>query len=326
MFRHCSALLVGLCLVGPSQAATWADAMFEELSKDFGSVPRGPLLTHPFRLTNNTGSPVRIGSIRVSCGCVTATAQAGYLVPGQSTIIVTTMDTRRFSGIKNVTIYVHLSQPSSEEVRLWVQANSRDDVTVAPDTIGFGQIKRGVMPAGSVTVTFLGDGQWRITGIHCDSNYVRAQTQELRRGTGDVAYLVTAQLRSDAPIGKWFTDLWLKTNNPATPRVRVPITVEIESALTINPAVVDLGQVKVGNRAERRVIVRGVRPFKILEIEGSNDELKVHDTTPDNKPLHVLAVTLRAASPGDLNRPLRIFTDLREENQIDFQAKAHIVP
>ncbi len=313
MFRHCSALLVGLCLVGPSQAAPWADAMFEELSKDFGSVPRGPMLTHPFRVTNNTSSPVRIDSIRVSCGCVTATAQSGYLTPGQSTLILTTMDTRRFSGIKNVTIYVHLSQPSSEEVRLWVQANSRDDVTVAPDTISFGQIKRGAMPTGSVTVTFLGAGQWQITGAQCDSNYVHANVQELRRGMGDVAYLVTAQLRADAPIGKWFTDIWLKTTNPATPRVRVPLTVEIESALTINPQVVDLGNVKVGNRAERRVIVRG------------DNELKIRDTTPDTKPLHVLAVTLQAATPGELSRPLRIFTDLQEENQIDFHARANIV-
>ena len=326
MFRHCTALVVGLCLVGPTQAATWADAMFEELSKDFGSVPRGPMLSHPFRVTNHTASPVRISGIRVSCGCVTATAQAGLLAPGQSTVILATMDTRKFSGIKNVTIFVHLSQPSNEEVRLWVQANSRDDVTVTPDTISFGQTKRGTMPAGGVTVTFLGNGQWQITGVQCDSNYVKADIQELRRGAGEVAYQVNAQLRVDAPVGKWFTDIWLKTNNPATPRVRVPLTVEIESALTINPAVVDLGQVKVGGQAERRVIVRGVRTFKIIEIEGGDDQLKIRDTTPDKKLLHVLAVTLHPASAGDLTRSLRIFTDLREENQIEFQAKAHMVP
>lgn len=326
MFRHCSALLVGLCLVGPSQAATWADAMFEELSKDFGSVPRGPMLSHPFRLTNHTASTVQISGIRVSCGCVTATAQTGVLAPGQSTAILTTMDTRRFSGIKNVTIYVHLDQPSNEEVRLWVQANSRDDVTVAPDTISFGQTKRGATPTGTVTVTFLGNGQWQITGAHCDSNYVRPEVRELRRDAGEAAYQVSAQLRADAPAGKWFTDIWLKTNNPATPQVRVPLTVEIESPLTINPPVVDLGQVKVGGRAERRVIVRGVRPFKILDIVGGDEQLKILDTTPDSKSLHVLAVTLRPASPGELARPLRILTDLSEENQIEFQAKAHMVP
>ena len=111
MLRYCSALLLGLCLVGPGRAATWADTMFDDLSKDFGSVPRGPMLSHPFRVTNHTHQTVVIGSIRVSCGCVTATAQQGMLAPGQSTVIYTTMDTRRFSGVKTVTIFVNISQP-----------------------------------------------------------------------------------------------------------------------------------------------------------------------------------------------------------------------
>ncbi|MBY0527198.1 MAG: DUF1573 domain-containing protein [Gemmataceae bacterium] len=326
MFRHCTAFLVGLCLAGPLQAATWADAMFEELSKDFGSVPRGPTLSHPFRLTNNTKAPVHISGIRVSCGCVTAVAQSGLIPPGQSTVISVSMDTQRFSGVKTVTIYVHLDQPQSEEVRIWVQANSRDDVTVTPDAIHFGQVKRSACPSGTVTVTFLGGGQWQVTGTHCDSNYVKPVLKEVTRGGAEVSYQLTATLRNDAPAGKWFTDIWLKTNNPMTPRIRVPLTVEIESALTVSPAIVDLGSVKVGAQTERRVIVRGVRPFKITDVHGADAQLKVRDTTPDNKPLHVLAVTLQGDKPGDMTRSLRILTDLKDESEIEFVAKAQIVP
>jgi len=46
-----------------------ADGMFDEVSRDFGSVPRGQILTHPFRLVNNTGQPVQM-----------ATMDAGYAV------------------------------------------------------------------------------------------------------------------------------------------------------------------------------------------------------------------------------------------------------
>jgi hypothetical protein len=326
MLRYCGALVLGLCLVGPGRAATWADSMFDELSKDFGSVPRGPMLSHPFRVTNNTQQTVVIGGIRVSCGCVTATAQTGMLAPGQSTVIFTTMDTRRFSGVKTVTIFVSLTAPRSEEVRLWVQANSRDDVTVTPEAISFGQIKRASQPTGSVNVIFLGGSQWSITGVQCDSNYVRAQSVEVSRNFNEVTYKVSAHLRSDAPVGRWFTDIWLSTNNPATPRVRVPLTVEIESALTVSPAVVDLGQPKVGGQVERRVIVRGVSPFKITDIRGGDDQVKVRDTMPESKPLHVLAVTLQPSKTGDWTRSLHIVTDLKDESEIEFQAKAHIVP
>jgi hypothetical protein len=300
--------------------------MFDELSKDFGSVPRGPMLSHPFRITNNTQANVHIGSIRVSCGCVRATALTDFLAPGQSTVIQTTMDTSRFSGVKTVHIFVKINQPSSDEVQLWVQANSRDDVTVTPESFAFGQVKRASQPAGTVQVTFLGNGQWSITSAHADSNYVRAKATEVSRTMSEVVYKVTAQVRNDAPVGKWFTDVWLTTNNQATPRVRVPLTIEIESALTVSPPVVDLGQPKVGNQVERRVIVRGVAPFKITEIKGGDDQLKVRDTTPENKPVHVLAVTLRPGKAGDWTRSLHVLTDLKEESEIEFQAKAHIVP
>src|SRR5437667_8844228 len=114
MFRITFALLAGLSLAGPAAAATWADAMFDELSKDFGSVPRGPTLSHPFRLTNQTGQPVHISGVRVSCGCVSAGALRDDLAPGQSTAILTNMDTMRFYGTRTVTIYVQFDRPQWE--------------------------------------------------------------------------------------------------------------------------------------------------------------------------------------------------------------------
>jgi len=326
MFRHCLALVVGLGLVGPARAGSWADGMFEELSKDFGSVPRGPVLSHPFHLTNNTGRPVHIAGIHVSCGCVTATAKESYLAPGQKTVVLAEMRTNVFSGVKSVTIYVRFDQPQSEEVRLWVQANSRDDVTVTPDAFAFGPVKRGTEPAGTVTVTFLGNGAWQIQKAQCDSNYVSAVCTEVRRDLGEVSYQVKATLRKDAPVGKWYTDIWLTTNNPSTPRVRVPLTVEIQSALTVSPSAVDLGQVRIGSQTERKVIVRGVKPFRVTEIRGADDQLQVRDTTPESKTVHVLAITLKPSEAGDLNRSLRILTDLREEGEIELQAKARIMP
>src|SRR5262245_10626034 len=91
--------------------ASWADALFDDLSRDFGSVPRGPSVTHPFRIVNNTKQMVRIAGVRVSCGCTTARALQTSLAPGQETAILVQMDTRRFSGTKIVTVYVTFDLP-----------------------------------------------------------------------------------------------------------------------------------------------------------------------------------------------------------------------
>ena len=107
-FRYCLASLLALGSAGIASADTWADKMFDELSRDFGSVPRGPTLQHPFRLVNNTGRTVRIVGVRVSCGCTQARALQSTLAPGQETAILATMDTTRFFGHKSVTIFVTL--------------------------------------------------------------------------------------------------------------------------------------------------------------------------------------------------------------------------
>lgn len=324
MFRQSLAFVVGLCLTSPLVAASWADGMFEELSKDFGSVPRGPLLSHPFRFTNNTGMPVHIAGVRVSCGCVSAQALETNLAPGQSTAILAHMDTRRFNGVKSVTIYVQLDQPRYEEVRLWVQANSRDDVTVTPDSLTFGKIKRGSSPSTQVNITFLGSSQLQIVSALSESNYVQTSLRELRRDMAETTYQLMARLRSDAPVGKWYSDVWLTTNNPATPRIRVPLQVEIESTLTVSPATVTMGQVKVGTQTQRNVIIRGVKPFRITTVKGTDAVLSVRGTSEDSKPVHVLTVTFQPQQAGEVERTLRVITDMREEGEIEFQARATV--
>ena len=210
------------------------------------------------------------------------------------------------------------------------QQPGRRDVT--PEALAFGQIKRGTSPAANINVSFLGNGQWQILEARCESNYVKTALKELRRDEGEVAYEVIGPLRPDTPVGKWYTDIWLKTNNPATPRVRVPLTVDIESALSITPGTVALGQVKAGTQAERKVIIRGVEPFRITDIKGIDKLVTVRDSTEDSKPVHVLTVTVNTPKAGefnrtiDLDRTIRVITDLAQEGQIEFQARGKVVP
>jgi hypothetical protein len=327
MLRFSLVCLLGLWAAGTSFAGSWADGLFDEMSRDFGSVPRGPLLSHPFRITNKTNGPVQISGVRVSCNrCSSAQLLKSDLQPGEETAVIVNMDTRTFSGVKTITVFVTFSQPKFEEVRLWVQANARDDVSVSPDSLAFGTVKRGTTPTASATVTFLGTSGYQITDAQSESNYVQTNVKELSRTGSESSYQITAKLRGDAPVGKWYTDVWLKTNSAAMPKVRLPLTVEIESALSVSPGTVILGQVKAGTEGERRVIVRGVKPFKITAVKGTDENLTVKDNTDEAKPVHVLTVKLKADKPGEWSRTLRVLTDLKEESEIEFVTKVQVVP
>jgi hypothetical protein len=325
MSRYCFVLLAGLVAAAPAAAATWADSMFDELSKDFGSVARGPVQTHAFRVVNNTKQPVNISSIRVSCGCTSASAVKSLLNPGEETAIVARMDTSRFIGVKSVTIFVQFDRPTFEEVRLWVQANARNDFSVSPDGLAFGEVKRASSPSLSNTITFYGS-QTKITEVKSESNYVRTSVKEVKGADGQPAYELTAKLREDTPIGKWYTDVWVKTNNPEYPQIRVPLTMEVERSLSVSPDAVSLGQVAVNGESERRVIIRGAKPFKITAVKGADGQLSVHDNTTDSKAVHVLTVKLKPGKAGDLNRNLHVETDLPEDNSVEFEVSAQVTP
>ncbi len=325
MLRYSLVLLAGLAVTAPA-SANWAEKMFEETSKDFGPVPRGPQLVHHFRLVNNTGTPVTISGIRVSCGCTSAYAIQGTLQPGEATAVVATMDTNRFVGSKAVTVYVTFGQPSFDEVRLLVQAYGRSDFAVTPDTLTFGQTRRGTNKTATATIVFYGTTDTRITEIKPESLYIKPEFKEIRRQDGEVAYEVTAHLRKDIPAGKWFADIWIKTNNPSLPQLRVPLTVEVESTLTAAPEAVAVGQVKAGSETEQRVIVRAAAPFKITAIDGTDALLSIKDNTTEAKEVHVLTIKLKAAKAGDLARTLHIHTDLPQDGNLDLPISARIMP
>jgi hypothetical protein len=217
----------------PALAGPWAEGMFQELSKDFGSVARGPELSYPFRFANNSGQTVHISSVRVSCGCTSAQALQNEIEPGKTGVILAQMDTRRFFGHKQVSIYVQFDRPQWDEARLWVRANSRDDLSVSPEGLAFGQANQGSQPSKSVTVTFYGNGQWAVQEAQGESSYIQTSVKELRRDATGVSYEVTAKIRPDTPAGRWYSDIWLKTNDASVPRIRVPLTVEVEPVATV---------------------------------------------------------------------------------------------
>jgi hypothetical protein len=328
MFRYTFIVMMLFASAGPSWANTWAEGLFEELSRDFGTVPRGQLLVHPFRLVNNSKIPVHISSVRVSCGCTTARAVTTTLGPGQESVILAQMDSRRFMGVKAVTIYVQFDQPRFEEVRLLIQANSRDDVAFAPDSINFGKVPQGTTPTAQMTVTFLGMAQIQIADVKSESNYIQPKVQELRRELGEVIYQVSANLRPDIPEGKWYTDIWLTTNNPSSPRLRVPLTVEVAPPVSAGKGTTNiaLGQIKVGSESDRKVILRGAQPFKITNIQGADKELIVRPTSNDSKAVHILTLTVRPTQPGPINRTIRVQTDLQATKDIEFNAQAQVIP
>ena len=327
MLRFTLVIVMGLLSASPGRTATWAEALFDGLDMDFGTVPQGKELTHPFCIKNKTDQVVSISGIRVSCGrCGYASLAKWQLKPGEETALVGKMYTSNFMGPKTIWLYVQFSQPQVEEVRLSLQANSRSDVTLAPDNLAFGPIPRGTNPTASTAITFSENGQVRITGVDTGSKKIQATLKETQRTDSTVTYRLTARLQPTLGVGDWWAEIWLKTDSPNIPRLRIPLSVTVEPALKVTPSAVSLGQIQVGTTVERKITLRGTKPFLIKEMKGADNQLEVQETTAGNRPVHVLIVRLKGTTPGNLSRTIHIITDMKDETEATFQASAEVIP
>jgi hypothetical protein len=307
-------LILGVLAAGSVQAGE-AEKFFSERVKDFGTVPYGPTLVHHFRITNTTGNTVYITGARVSCGCVSTSLQTNSLRPGESTMLVAHMDTKRFIGHKEVIVYVNFSNPR-EEVTLSVRANRNDNFSKSADYLNMGIARRGTEANGTMQVTMRNDPSFEIRTAASSTDFVQPSFKLLRRDRSEVVYEVSATLKPGLDVGIWTTDVLFNTTNPSLPTVRIPVLAEIVAPITATPAVVQFPMIKVGDKKEVSVVVKGDKPFKILDVKGGDGLVTAVAEGSEAKQAHIVRLVFQPNMAGDLSKTITVVTDNGAESKI----------
>ncbi len=303
------------------------ESLFPDRDHDFGTVPHGPVLTHYFPLHNRTAQPLRIGNVRVSCGCVTAKAAQTILQPGEASVIVVQMDTRRFDGPWVATVYVQFLEPVPQEVALRLQAHSRRDFQIHPDTVNFGRLPLGKGATQQVTLSLYSQQGWTVTHTTSDTAYIVPTVRPVEGNyPGEVRYLLTATLSPDLPIGKWYTDLWVHTNSTQVPRIRVPLMVEVEPDIQASPNRIEWPTATVGQTVQKKLLVRGNQPFRIVRTSALPEGMRLSGQIGSRQRVHVLSLEFTPSTVKDVNKYLRLFTDAVGQPMIDVPIVAKVMP
>ncbi len=316
-------------VLGATPAASqgsWAEKMFNEgTAYDFKSIPRGTQLYHRFKMTNIYAVPLEFNT-RVGCSCVTATPSANVLQSRQEGYIEITMDARRFTGFKSVNIYVTVGPEYISTATLQVVANSRADVVLNPGEVMFGVVSSGQKPAAqNIDVEYAGVLDWRITEVVQHNAPFDVTYQELYRRPGQVGYRVTVTLKPDALAGSLKHELFLKTNDPASPLVPILVEGTIQATLTALPTTLNLGNLKVGETLTKKVIVRGHKPFRVLAVEGTGDGVAVELPTSEAA-LQFVQVKCQPAKAGEIKKQLRIKTNLDQDAVVTVAVEGTVEP
>jgi hypothetical protein len=329
------AMFTAVVLVFAPTAATaqtttdWANKLFspkkaEVVTHDFGSVAHGAQLYHSFKMTNVWAVPIEImDPIRVSCGCVTAKASKTVLQPRETGKLEVTMDARRFTGPKTVSIYVKIGPQYVNTATVKVSANSRADVVFNPGQINLGIVERGQKPAQTIEVEYAGVLDWRVSEVIKNDAPVDVKLEEWYRRPGNVGYKITATLKADAPPGSLKQELLLKTNDPSSPLVPVLVEAVVQAPLSVLPDAWNFGSVAAGQPASKKIIVKANKAFKIVSIAGLGEGLQA-DFPATAAMAQVVSLTYQPAKAGDVKRKLVIKTDLDGQAPVTFTVEGTV--
>jgi hypothetical protein len=327
--------LTGLCagLLAASFAAAagpnWYDTIVPEKSHDFGTVARGSKVRHTFRVVNTTSHDVRIADFRTRCGCTDVQIGSREVPPGTQTTVEVTLDTTRFVGYKPSGLTLVFDRPQFVEVDLNLSSFIRGDLMLSEGGFDFGTVPRGASRSHTLQLTYQGTrSDWAITQLNTITEHVRATLKPVGRTTsGARRYELTATVNPDAPAGYLREEITLSTNDPESPTIPVSITATVQPAVTVAPAVLNLGHVKPGQEIQKVVMVKGLQPFRVTGASSLRPEVTATGPAGEAKPFHTMTVTLRApTTAGPYNAVLEIATDLEGEPPARLSAFATVTP
>jgi hypothetical protein len=136
---------------------------------DFGSVRAGADVKAEFDFVNKSKTPVRIKSVRGSCGCVRTETSTSFVEPGGKGRITTTIHTTGREGKQTFRIAVQTDEGPRTGAVLLVKGEIRVALRPQPPTISFGPVEPGsehtaeirvekLEAVNAITITCRGDG------------------------------------------------------------------------------------------------------------------------------------------------------------------------
>jgi hypothetical protein len=300
---------------------------------DFGTLPKGAVRTYKFPMTNIYAVPMHVRLAKTpSCSCVTVVEHTGSMKPRETGHVEVLIDTSKVDGPKSVRVPVTLEgrDPVTQEkffstAQLEVRAISQPDIAINPGAIAFGEVPAGQKAVQSLTIVYSGrQSGWGITGLEYKKDLLDVAAHPVEIRGARAAYRVTASLKATAPPGLVEETIVLKTNDPSTAAVTVRVTGSVQAPLglrgTDKDGLLRFGKVEVDKKAERRITVESIKPFKIAKIDGEGDGVSVFAAQGPELKIQVVIVSVQPKKPGNLTKELKIHTSTGESVPLTVEA------
>jgi hypothetical protein len=299
--------------VSPCFGQPWAAKMFKTTEHDFGTVARGAKAEFDFTFSNLYIDDVHIVTAYSSCGCTSVAVTKPTLKTYEEGSIRAVFNTPSFLGSRAATITVVIDKPISAEVLLHVRGIIRGDVVFDPGSVQLGDVALGTPAARNVRVSHSGWGNWEVGEVKSSNPHISVKVAGTSRQNGWTSTDLSVILDKDAPAGYIQDRLLLVTSEGQS--VKMPLAVEgrVVSSLSVSPSTLFMGIVQPGQEVTKTLVVKGIRPFKVLSVACEDSSFKFAALSQEAKTVHVIPVTFVAGTAeGKVTKSIRIVTDLAQ--------------
>jgi hypothetical protein len=288
-------------------------AHFDNIYKDFGTVPHGSQNVHRFVFTNKTDKEVFVTGVRSSCRCAIPRAVKESAKPGEKLEIEVVYDARTFTSERSMTITVDMHSDRYEQVQLKVRGFSRQDVILEPGKVDLGVVKFGKEQTQKVRLEYAGSLDWKVLDV-VPGQWAKAKVEEKSRQYGLVKYEVTLTVPPNAPRGSLVDAVQLKTNDPSSPVVRIDVVGTLDGGIQPSLSTVKFGEVAAGKPVRQKIFIKGDRPFIIGGAQFDIEKLPVSlRSTQGEKTIHTLEIEFNPSKPGKFEETLNIRAEPQAE-------------
>lgn len=299
-----------LMLICASQAR--ADLFFPKNDVQLGERRCGVPLEHRFELWNNGRSPLKIISVRGSCGCIQPVLTKKIYAPGdKGEILLRVRTLGQPAGARKWQMDV-VYQIENETYHRFVllHANLIREIQVRPANLLI-QAKKRIRH--EIVITDVRDAKpFPLTKMVTSNSHLKAKSLGVKNNSeGHPVQVVELIVEETFPEGRHEVTLSIYSDDPLYRELVVPVTVVRESKkqVTANPS-----SVSITGSADRPL------PSRIVLLRGSDDKPVEVDRVECQHP----SLKCRwAKGPGKMST-LRILIDQKSPSLSDFDSSVHV--
>jgi len=331
---RCWKFLVIFAVFAPSAVAQqgWADALVDRRKVDFGVIATGSEAVETLQVTNNLTTTVQLSGVSTGCQCASATITGPrQLAPNQSTTIEVRMNTLAYTRKRETKLTIGFNAPALATVEVPIEAYIRTDVVFEPGKLDFGSVEFGKGAERSVKVTYAGRPDWQIVRVKCSNPSLKCQTKLTARNDSpvngiNVEYSLQFQLSTETQPGRFQEYITLETDDAANPFIPLMVLGTVQPDISITNPRIEIKALRPGQTATARVVVRGIRPFVVSEVNCGRlkDSFTMRmGETPEK--LQVVELTFTAPnSAGRFTEQMQLKVEGRDQ-PLDFAISGMIV-